>query len=101
MTYASYDLKNPRYSAERPLVRSVVGFVSEKLGRLFAARRARREIAKLARSHDGLLEDIGLTRSDVDWALMRHWSEDPSEALAARLQCRKAATRWARSYQAN
>ncbi len=100
MTYASHDLKRIRYLSGRSFVRDVFGFVSEKVSRLISARRARREITKLSRNDDALLNDIGLTRSDVDRALMIHWSEDPSEALATGLQCRKAAVRWARSYQA-
>ena len=99
MTYAPFEVKRFRPSAGRSFVRSVWTTVFRYVNGLLAARRSRREIVRLARNHDCLLKDIGLTRSDVDWALMRHWSEDPSEALADRMQRRRAAARWARTYQ--
>ncbi len=101
MTYAPFEVKRIRRSTGRSFVRSAWTNLFGYLRRLLAARRARREIMKLARNNDCLLKDIGLTRSDLDWALMRHWSEDPSDALAARLNRRRAATRWARTYQAS
>ena len=101
MTYAPFEVKRFRHSAGRSFVRSAWTRVVRYMSGLLAARRSRREIVRLARNHDCFLKDIGLTRSDVDWALMRHWSEDPSEALADRMQRRRAAARWARTYQAS
>ena len=71
----------------------------EYAGRLVDARRARREIARLARSEDATLADIGVVRADVEWALMQPWNADPSLALAGRVTRRKAAARWARDFQ--
>lgn len=64
-------------------------------------RRGRREIAQLARSSDVMLVDIGITRADVEWALMQPWNADPSLALAKRVEGRKASARWARAFQAS
>lgn len=99
MTYAPYEMKRTRRSAGASFVRSVWTAIFGSVSQLLAARRSRREIARLAYSDDAQLKDIGLTRSDVDWALMRHWSEDPSDALADRMNRRRTAARWARSYQ--
>lgn len=54
----------------------------------------RRQILRLAGADDRLLQDIGLTRADIDWALMQPRHVDPSEALADRVKCRRAAGRW-------
>ena len=55
----------------------------------------RRQILRLAGADDRLLEDIGLTRADIDWALMQPLHVDPSELLSERVKCRRAAGRWA------
>jgi uncharacterized protein YjiS (DUF1127 family) len=68
-------------------------------GRFLEARRGRREIAQLARSEDEMLADIGIARTDVEWALNQPWNADPSLALATRVSRRKAASRWARDFQ--
>ena len=99
MTYAPLEVKRTKRFVGPSFVRSVWTAVFGPVSQLLAARRSRREIARLAYSDDAMLKDIGLTRSDVDWALMRHWSEDPSDALADRMNRRRTATRWARSYQ--
>lgn len=70
----------------------------EYAGRLLEARRGRREIAQLARSEDAMLADMGLDRSDVEWALMQPWNTDPSFALAMRVKRKKGAERWAREF---
>jgi len=70
----------------------------EYAGRLIKARRGRREIAMLARSEDAMLADVGLVRSDVEWALMQPWNTDPSLALAMRVKRRKGAERWTREF---
>ncbi|MDA7947312.1 MAG: DUF1127 domain-containing protein [Hyphomicrobiaceae bacterium] len=99
MTYAPFAVKRTKRFAGWSFVRSVWAAAIVHVSRFLAARRSRREIKKLAISNDALLKDIGLTRSDVDWALMRHWAEDPSDALAGRMQRRRTAARWARTYQ--
>ncbi len=71
----------------------------EYAGRLLEARRGRREIRRLARNDDSLLADVGIARSDIESALMQPWHADPSQALALRVNCRKAASRWARRLQ--
>ena len=60
----------------------------------------RRQILRLASADDRLLRDIGLTRADIDWALMQPLHVDPSELLAERVKCRRAAGRWARKLTA-
>lgn len=59
-------------------------------GQLVEARRARREIVRLARAEETTLADIGIERSDIDWALMQPWDTDPSLALEKRFNRRKA-----------
>lgn len=56
----------------------------------------RRAVVHLARHDDRMLEDIGLTRGDVDWALSHSLMDDPSLALAKRIERRRNAARWAR-----
>ncbi len=101
MTYAPFEANRLRHPTRWSIIRSALGQFYLYANRLLEARRGRREIARLARNHDGLLNDIGLTRSDLDWALMSHWSEDPSQALARRMERRKNAAKWARSCQAS
>ncbi|MDD7911387.1 MULTISPECIES: DUF1127 domain-containing protein [Pseudovibrio] len=48
------------------------------------AYRNRRAIAHLAEQEDRLLQDVGLTRSDVDSALASHEGIDPSWYLTCR-----------------
>ena len=59
------------------------------LGRIL---RARRDVAELARFDDRMLQDIGLSRTDVHAALDISWRSDPSSVLSQR-----AAERWALS----
>ena len=61
--------------------------------------RGRRELLRLSQSSDYLLADIGISRSDVEWALMQPWDRDPSLALADRVNSRKKAGRWAHGFQ--
>jgi uncharacterized protein YjiS (DUF1127 family) len=59
------------------------------LGRML---KARRDVAELASFDDRMLQDIGLSRTDVHAALDGSWRNDPSSVLAQR-----AAERWALS----
>jgi uncharacterized protein YjiS (DUF1127 family) len=59
------------------------------LGRIL---KARRDVAELARFDDRMLQDIGLSRTDVHAALDASWGNDPSSVLSQR-----AAERWALS----
>jgi uncharacterized protein YjiS (DUF1127 family) len=63
--------------------------VIKGLGRIL---KARRDVAELARFDDRMLQDIGLSRTDVHAALDGSWRNDPSSLLAQR-----AAERWALS----
>jgi uncharacterized protein YjiS (DUF1127 family) len=54
--------------------------------------KARRDVAELASFDDRMLQDIGLSRTDVHAALDGSWRNDPSSVLAQR-----AAERWALS----
>ena len=59
------------------------------LGRIL---KARRDVAELASFDDRMLQDIGLSRTDVHAALDASWRSDPSSVLSQR-----AAERWALS----
>lgn len=98
MTYASYMTNRLGRPADDSGLLLPLRQLFEHVGRLIGARRARREIAMLARSEDATLVDIGVTRADVEWALMQSWNTDPSLALAMRVNRRKAAARWAREF---
>ncbi len=55
----------------------------------------KQDLARLNSFDDALLKDIGLTRSDVDWATHQPWHRDPMSALFDRVSCRRGARRWA------
>ena len=65
--------------------------VVKHLKRLFVLWKNRRAIMRLARHSDRMLEDIGLSRGDVDWALSHSLIDDPSIALAKRIARRRSA----------
>lgn len=71
--------------------------VVKHLKRLFVLWKNRRAIMRLARHSDRMLEDIGLSRGDVDWALSHSLIDDPSIALAKRIARRRSAAEWARN----
>ena len=58
----------------------------------------RRAVYRLTTLDDRHLKDIGVTRADIDWALSKPWSVDPSKELADRVERRRAAARWARNH---
>lgn len=75
---------------------AIFAAVTAGLAKAFTIWSNRRAVMRLAGLEDGYLRDIGVCRSDVTWALAQPWYVDPSEALAARVERRRAAQRWAR-----
>ncbi len=68
----------------------------KQLKHLFVVWKNRRAIMRLARHNDRMLDDIGLSRGDIDWALSHSLVDDPSLALAKRVARRRSAAQWAR-----
>ena len=98
MSYAPTDAKRVGESNRlSPFIESLYTAV-RIIGVFLKARRGRREIARLSRYNDVMLKDIGITRSDVEWALMQPWNVDPSLALAMRVNRRNESLRWARAF---
>ena len=62
----------------RPTIATVI---SARLHRLAANWQARRAVLRLDRLEDGLLDDIGVTRADINWALALPLSVNSLEAL--------------------
>jgi uncharacterized protein YjiS (DUF1127 family) len=101
MAYAQTNVKRIGGSAgPSPLGEALVA-AGRAVSQFIEARRGRREILRLASFEDSMLADIGIARSDVEWALMQPWNADPSLALEHRINRRKESVRWARSYWAN
>ena len=67
--------------------------IAAKIGHFWCALRHRAEIRKLMSGDPRLLEDIGISQSDVMSALSRSILTDPTEDLAARVDRRHAAWR--------
>ena len=98
MTYAPADAKRVGGTSRHSPLSEALNTAGQLLRDFLEVRRGRREIARLARSDDAMLADIGITRGDVEWALMQPWNADSSLALAMRVDRRKAAARWARIF---
>ncbi len=56
------------------------------LQEVIANRRARRAVVRLASLDDKVLRDIGVVRSDLDWALRLPLSVNSEEALVERVR---------------
>lgn len=101
MSYAQTELKRIGGSTGQSPLREVLMVAGKAVSLLLEARWGRREITRLASFDDAMLADIGIARSDVEWALMQPWNADPSLALEQRINRRKETARWARSYWAS
>lgn len=96
MSYAPTESRiagRPRNSSR---VSTTVSSVMRSIGRAITLWANRRAVYRLATLEDRFLRDIGVTRSDIDWALSQPWRVDPSAALAVRVERRKNAAGWAR-----
>ncbi len=76
-------------SARLPLLRRVL----KNIVGLFCAVRHRTEMRQLMSSDPRLLEDIGITQSDVMSAMSRSIFTDPTQDIGARIDRRHAAWR--------
>jgi uncharacterized protein YjiS (DUF1127 family) len=104
-SYVSHPVPGGIYAASIRLSTVLLAGVSK----LVRSYRHRRQVAKLLAWDDRGLEDIGVTRADVQLALGLPATEDPSfrlrmwalerrsARLAAQREARKAADRYARS----
>ena len=66
--------------------------------RIFKIWYGRRVVYRLGRLEDRLLQDVGLTRADLQWAEMQPWDVEVTEALADRVARRRKAAHWARRH---
>lgn len=101
MTYAPTDAKRVGSSNRHSPFIEALSTAFRVYSDFLEARRGRRELVRLASYTDAMLSDIGIVRSDVEWALMQPWNADPSLALAMRINRRKESARWARSFWVN
>ncbi len=60
---------------------TIAGRIVEGIGRRIVAWRNRQSMRELLTFDERQLKDIGLTRVDVEWAMMQSWSVDPSIEL--------------------
>jgi uncharacterized protein YjiS (DUF1127 family) len=100
MTYAPTDVKRVGNSGQPSPFLETLNGISSYFGELLEARRGRRELVRLASFDDDMLADIGVVRSDIEWALMQPWNGDPSLELAMRVNRRKESVNWARTFWA-
>jgi uncharacterized protein YjiS (DUF1127 family) len=96
MTYAPTGSRAVERPREPSIVSTAVSSALRSIGRAITLWANRRAVYRLATLEDRFLRDIGVTRSDVDWALSQPWRVDPSATLAGRVECRKNAAVWAR-----
>lgn len=98
MSYASTRIgsagRPQRPSALKAALSAIVAAVVRPLV-LWGNRRA---VYRLMYLDDRHLKDIGVSRADIDWALSKPWSVDPSKELADCVARRRAAARWARKH---
>ena len=90
----------PANPLRRPTTRfsSMVTALVRKMGDFIVAWTNRRAIYKLSLLDDRCLQDIGLTRADVTWALGLPLDVDPSTELNALVERKRAAKVWGRKF---
>lgn len=59
----------------------------------------RRVVYRLGTLDDRMLQDVGLTRADLQWAEMQPWNVDVTEALSERVARRREAAQWGRRHE--
>jgi uncharacterized protein YjiS (DUF1127 family) len=69
---------------------AAAGFATVRIKELVSAIRHRRDVEVLARFDDRMLADIGLTRSDLRYALSEPFWRDPGHVLVSRAGDRRA-----------
>jgi len=74
-------------------VLALAGTLATRIGHIITAMRNRRDVELLAGFDDRLLADIGLTRSDLRYALGEPFWRDPGLVLTARAGERRAPRR--------
>lgn len=98
MAYAPTGLKTAGRPRNPSLFSTAVSTFLKSAGRVIELWANRRAIHRLAALDDRYLRDIGVSRSDIHWALSHPWHVDPSAMLATRVDTRKSAVRWARRF---
>ncbi len=96
MTYASARLGSADRPKGRSALKAKVSTLAAAALRTITLRSNRRAVYRLMSLEEQHLKDIGVSRADIEWALSKPWGVDPSEVLAARVERRRAAARWAR-----
>lgn len=94
MTYAPIRLQQP-FGETSSWAPRLAKRILRAIGHAWTVWANRRSIARLAMLDDRYLGDIGLTRSDINWALMQRWPVDTSVELANRVARRRDARNWA------
>ena len=82
--------QNPQAGAGLAAEGTIAGRIADLIGRRVAAWRNRQAMRELLTFDDRQLKDIGLTRVDVEGALMQPWSTDPSIELDKRRRGQEA-----------
>lgn len=95
MAYAPTGLRTAGRPRNPSFLSSVVSRFLKSTGRAIELWSNRRTVHRLAALDDRYLRDIGVSRSDIHWALSHPLNIDPSVMLATRVDTRKRATRWA------
>lgn len=98
MAYAPTGLRTAGRPRNPSFFSTAVSTFLKSAGRAIELWANRRAIHRLATLDDRYLQDIGVSRSDVHWALSHPWSVDPSAKLATRVGRRKNAAHWARRF---
>lgn len=102
MTYTRYDeLGSAGYLTQPPGLTRYFRLVLEPISAFLERRTNRRAIYRLSQLQDRNLHDIGITRSDVEWALSLPGHVDPSYALQERVERRRKACGWAKNFPSN
>lgn len=82
-THGSAGFHNARRGGQISVFDNLGRGLRDFVEAVFKVARRRRDLAQLQRLDDRMLGDLGLTRADIDRAVLTPWHQDPTAGLTA------------------